>query len=153
MEEEQKEEKQKRSRWSVFLAFLVLFFLLLALGAGVFLVSQRTTFFGRAYTPQTSGRVSFDNSYVFASPLVARADGKERIRLTIFILDNQGRGISGKPVSLGQNENLEIVATQPETDNLGRAIFDLSADRAGDYLIEARVDNQLLSQRVRVGFH
>lgn len=153
MEEEQREEKKKRSRWSVILAFLILLLLLLALGAGVFLVSQRTTFFGRAYTPQTSSQVSLDNSYVFASPLVARADGRERIRLTVFILDNQGRGILGKSVSLGRNENLEIITTQSETDNLGRAIFDLSASRVGDYLIEARVDNQPLPQRVRVSFH
>ena len=150
---EVREENQKRDKKTLLLALIVLLLLLFSLGAGVFLVSQRTTFFGRAYFPQVGGEVSLDNSYVFASPLAAKADGKERIRVTIFILDNQGRGIQGKSVWLGQNEQLEIEAVQAVTDSLGRAIFDLVASKAADYLIEAKVDNQVLPQRAKVSFH
>jgi len=135
------------------LILIVVFFLLFSLAGLVFFISQRTTFFGRAYTPRgTSGLVSVENSYLFASPLTARADGQEKIRLTVFLLDSSGRGVAGMPVFLGQDERLTIYPTQPLTDELGRAFFDISATTAGTYLIEARAENKVLPQRLKLTF-
>ncbi|PIS14653.1 hypothetical protein COT64_01520 [Candidatus Shapirobacteria bacterium CG09_land_8_20_14_0_10_39_12] len=141
----------------IIFTFLIIFFLLLSLSLTVFFISQRTTFFGRAFGP-TNNRASsaetieIDNCYLFASPLQARADGKEKIRVTVFILDSQGRGVSGEAVFLGQDERLEIIGIQPVTDDLGRAIFDISSSTVANFLIEARAGNKTLPQRVRLNF-
>jgi len=135
------------------LILLVVFFLLFSLGGLVIFVSQRTTFFGRAYTPRTGATFSPQNSYLFASPLRAEADGQEKIRITVFLLDSSGRGVAGQTVFLGQNERLIISPVQPTTDELGRAIFDISSQVTGEYLIEARVGNEILPQRIKISFY
>lgn len=141
------------SKRGVVFAIVILVILIFSLIPTVIFIQQRTTFFGRAFTPTGSvGEVALENSYLFASPLSARADGKEKIRVTIFILDSQGRGVYGKPVFLGQDERLEMTSIQAVTDNLGRAIFDIAATVPGEYFLEAKVDNQVLPQRLRVSF-
>jgi len=135
------------------LILLAVFFLLFSLGGLVIFVSQRTTFFGRAYTPRLGTNFSPQNSYLFASPLRAVADGQEKIRITVFLLDSSGRGVAGQTVLLGQNERLTISPVQPTTDELGRAIFDISANIPGEYLIEARAGNEILPQRVKISFY
>lgn len=134
------------------LLLVALLILLLSLGGLIFFISQRTSLFGRAYTPASGGAVSVENSYLFASPLSARADGQEKIRLTVFLLDSQGRGVAGEAVFLGQDERLSIYPTQPLTDELGRAFFDISATAAGEYLMEARVGSKVLPQKVKLTF-
>jgi hypothetical protein len=144
---------QKKSKKGIFLAIIVLLILLFSLWFAVFFIGQRTTFWGRAFTPRTEiGEVVLDNSYLFASPLSAQADGREKIRVTVFLLDSQGKGVPGKVVFLGQNEKLKVDSVQAVSDNLGRAIFDVSSVSSADYLIEAKVDNQVLPQRVKLNF-
>lgn len=153
LEEELKKEKKRKSRWSALLVLLLIILLLFSLVLTVFYISQRTTFFGRAFSSiESSGDVALENSYLFISPLSAQSGGKEKIRLTVFLLDNQGRGVANQAVFLGQNEKLEVTIVQGVTDNLGRAYFDISAFSSGDYLIEARVDNLILPQRVKLNF-
>ncbi|MGB9911603.1 MAG: Ig-like domain-containing protein [Microgenomates group bacterium] len=135
------------------LLFLIIIILIFSLGGLVLVISQRTTFFGRAYTPRSEGVISLENSYLFASPLQAQAGGEEKIRVTVFILDNTGRGLANQPVFLGNNEqSLVIVPIQGTTDELGRAIFDVSAQQPGEYLIEGQVRGKILPQRVKVIF-
>jgi len=135
------------------LILLALLLLLFSLGGLVMVISQRTSLFGRAYTPgNAGGLVSLENSYLFASPLSARPDGQEKIRITVFLLDSSGRGVAGQTVFLGQNERLTISPVQSTTDELGRAIFDISSQTAGEYLIEAQAGNEILPQRVKITF-
>lgn len=146
-------EEKKSSKRGWIAAFLILLFLLFSLGAMVVFIRERTTFFGRALGPPTgTGEVALENSYLFASPLSARADGKEKIRVTIFILDTEGMGVFGQPVFLGRDERLEITQIRGVTDNLGRAIFDIASTTANEYFLEAKVNNQLLPQRVKINF-
>ncbi len=133
------------------LALILILFLLLSLIFGVLYFRERTTFFGQATVPIV-GEVSTENSYIFASPLSAQVETKEKIRLTIFVLDSQGRGVNGETVSLGQDARLETTPIQPTTDSLGRAIFDISSASQGEYFIEARVGNKILPQRVKLSF-
>jgi len=135
----------------VFWLILGILVLILFLIVGIYLVNRRTFVFSRAYTPIDTSSVSLDNSYVFASPLSAAAGG-EKIRVSIFILNKQGVGLSGKKVSLGQNENLRVDPIAPTTDFLGRAIFDVSGLKPGVFLIEAAVEGMVLPQRVSVTF-
>jgi len=137
----------------VLLGLIIFLFLLFSLGATIVLVQERTVFFGRAFGPSTGpAEIAVENSYLFASPLAAQANGRERIRVTVFILDSQGRGVEGIPVFLGQDERLAVTPVQSTTDSLGRAIFDLVSNSVGDYLIEARAGGQVLLQRVKVSF-
>ncbi len=96
--------------------------------------------------------VSHENSYLFASPLKATV-GFERVRVTVYVLDGQGMGIAGKNVTLGNiDKGLQIFTIASTTDDFGRATFDVSANQAGLFLIEASVDGKALSQRVTVSF-
>lgn len=135
----------------LFVAFLGLLGLLLFLVGAVYLVRTRTYIASRAYTPGGVALVSLANSYLFASPLSASVGG-ERIRISVFVLNNQGLGLAGKPVSLGQNPEIIVYPIQPVTDYLGRAIFDISSRRAGLFYLEAVVEGQTLPQRVAVTF-
>lgn len=137
----------------VVVGLIILLFLLFSLGATVVFVRERTTLFGQAFGPSTSsGEVAIENSYMFTSPLKAQADGKEKIRITVIILDSEGWGVAEKQVFLGQDVRLNINPVQPVTDNLGKAIFDVSSATPGEYFLEARVENKVLPQRVRVSF-
>ena len=149
----QSERETRSSKKGMILTLVFLLILLFSLGITIIFIRQRTSFFGRAFTPSTSlGEVVLENSYLFASPLSAQADGKEKIRVTIFILDSQGKGVYGQPVFLGQDERLHQTAIQAVTDELGRAIFDVAAKVPAEYLIEAKVNNQVIPQRVKVNF-
>lgn len=131
---------------------LILLILLLGLSVTVVFVSQRTSFFGRAFTPTTGGEISLQNSYLFASPLTAAADGKERIRLTVFVLDNQGRGVYDQTVVLIKDASLTVTAVQPTTDELGQAVFEVATLSVGEYFLQVQAGGRLLSQKARVVF-
>lgn len=134
----------------VFISFLII---ILALT----IANSRTSFFGRAASTSSSvrlaGNISLENSYLFASPISAAADGSSIIRITAIILSDTGLGISGQKVTLtAGNDKLKITPTQPVTDTFGRAIFDVTSSSPGDYTISAEVSSQSLPQTVAVVF-
>ncbi|KKR51237.1 MAG: hypothetical protein UT88_C0039G0003 [Candidatus Woesebacteria bacterium GW2011_GWD2_40_19] len=153
------EERSKNSRTVIIaLILLIIFVLILILFLypaffGSFAQSENFTSEptdSEVITPQS---VSFDNSYLFASPLRAAAK-VERIRITAYILDGQGMGVSGKQVILGNgNTSLQIYPISPVTDDSGRATFDVSSTEAGLFTIEASVGSKKLSQKVTVSFN
>lgn len=120
--------------------------------AAVFLVRERTSWSGRA---QVSDAAIFsrENSYLFASPITATANGTSLIRVTVFLLNGQGLGVAGLSVKLNISGPATLIQTQPVTDNFGRAIFDVSATIPGDYTISAEAKEQPLLQKVSVSFH
>jgi hypothetical protein len=105
---------------------------------------------GRASVTQYS--FSVDNSYVFVSPLQAQANGQERVRVTVFILNNQGLGVAGKKVLLGSDPGLAIEAVQGVSDLTGKAIFDATSKQAGEYYLDIKVDDIVLPQKAHVSF-
>ncbi len=133
-------------------SLLVLFllgvaYIVLTLSAG------RTSFFGKA---SGSGVFNSANSYIFASPLTVKA-GAEKIRLTVFALDGQGRGIANKGVVVNCRPAASCTAAgvvfsdiQPQTDTMGQAIFDLSGRDPGKYEVEALVEGVNIPQTVTV---
>ncbi|BCX15075.1 MAG: hypothetical protein KatS3mg088_758 [Patescibacteria group bacterium] len=149
--EELNREKRKSVLLTLFLIILVLF-LLLGLVYSVYLVSERTRISSKAESSSLTRKMELANSYLFASPLKAKVASGERIRITIFILDSQGLGVGGKMVVLGKSDNLEVDEVQPITDDVGKAIFEVSSSVAGVYSIEASVDGKVLPQRVTVTF-
>lgn len=145
--------KESRKKW-ILTSFLLLVVLFLVLGLvySVFLVSEETRIKSKAESSSLTRQVELANSYLFASPLKARAGSKERIRITVFLLDSKGLGVAGKRVVLGRNPNLEIEEVQAITDDVGKALFDVSSVSPNVYLIEASVDGKVIPQRVNVTF-
>ena len=131
------------------LAIIILVILIIALILLVFFVREQTKITGRAFTP---GQFSAENSYLFASPLLAVANGQEKIRITIFALDSQGVGVPGRAVFLTGHQNLVADPVQSQTDSLGKAVFDLSSTAAAQYLIEVQIEGETLPQTLKVTF-
>lgn len=118
----------------------------------MFLVLRTTVFFGKA-TSSNSSPIVLENSYLFASPIQAKADGKEKIRITAFLLDGQGLGISNLKVSLQLPQNVSVLAIQSVTDDTGKAVFDLSSSVAKQLDIAAQVNNKTIPQKVKIVFY
>ena len=113
----------------------------------------RSSWTGRAQVPGNTLLFSSDNSYIFASPIRAAADGKSIIRITVFILDNQGLGIPNQLITLKINGAVTIGQTAPTSDALGRALFDLTSTTAGSYTINASAGGTSLIQKASVSFY
>lgn len=94
-----------------------------------------------------------ENSYLFASPLRAKADGMEKIRLTVFLLDGNGMGVAKKTVEVNRETNLNVEEIQKVTDDSGKAVFDISAAVSGQYFLAAKTEGKEMAQKVRVVFY
>ena len=129
----------------------IIAFLSLALIASVFLVVRTTTTYQRAAASTTS--IVLENSYLFASPLQAKADGKEAVRITIFLLDGRGLGVANQTVTLNLPKNITVTNQQEITDQNGKAIFDLVSSTAQTANVTATVGSSKLPQSVKVIFY
>ncbi|MFA6250236.1 MAG: Ig-like domain-containing protein [Candidatus Shapirobacteria bacterium] len=129
----------------VFIICCVVVALLIAL----ILAWRAVVFFGKK--PETTS-IAYDNSYLFVSPLSAKANGQEPIRVTVLLLDNQGNGIPNQTVILGHSQVLSIINSSALTDETGKAIFDLVTVVAGQYPITAKTADLPISQSVTASF-
>ncbi len=100
-----------------------------------------------------SSSFSVDNSYVFTTPLQVRANGQEKIRLTVFILNNQGLGVMGKKVFISPDPALNIETIQGLTDDFGKTYFDISSEKVGEYYVEIKADDTALNQKAHLSFN
>lgn len=126
--------------------------LLVGLTLGIILVS-RTVIFSPKATSSNQNAINIQNSYLFASPLTAKADGNEKIRLTVFLLDNRGIGVPNKKIDLSLPANVHTIDTQSTTDDTGKAIFDAYSTTTGSFEISAQVGNVRLPQKVKITFY
>jgi hypothetical protein len=133
------------------LLFLLILFIILIFFTVLFYFYEIKFFRSSANVIQQD--YSPDNSYVFSTPLRAKADGSEKIRTTVFILNNQGLGVEKMTVLFNNTSNLSITVVQGITDSFGKAIFDISSTSAGDYYLEFSVNNSPLKQRAHLNFY
>jgi len=133
-------------------------FLTLSLIASLYLVARTTIFQKRASSSSSS--YVLENSYLFASPLQAKAGDKttpadrhEQIRLTVFLLDGRGLGVANQTVSLQLPQNITIINQQEITDSTGKAVFDITSSLAQSFYATASVGGAKLPQKVRVVFY
>jgi len=134
------------------LKLLLILFLLISLGATVYYATRVVTLSSRASF--NTGTISTENSYIFASPITAKADGQESIRITIFILSQQGLGIQAVPVELtSTRQTIKITPISPTTDETGKAYFELSSTTPGPATIVATVEGQEINQKLTISFH
>lgn len=90
---------------------------------------------------------------MFASPIQALADGVSSIRITVFLLDNQGLGVEGEVVDVQPQQGVLTTAKiQPITDTFGRAYFDVTSNNGGSYTILAEAGGVILPQKVGISF-
>lgn len=133
---------------------LIIAFLLIIIYILINLSSGRTTFFGKA---SGSGVLSPGNSYVFASPITAKTN-LDKIRVTVFALDGQGKGVANVLVTVGCRDvsacggAVSFTDVQPQTDTLGQAIFDIASSVVGKYEVQAYVGGSPIPQTVTVNF-
>lgn len=132
----------------IFLGILLLVVALFAVAFGLYEVKY---FASRADVSKAS--FSVDNSYIFSTPSQARANGQEKIRLTVFVLNNQGIGVLGKKITFSTNPDLNIETIQGLTDNYGKAFFDISATKAAEYYLNVLVDGTALNQKAHLSFN
>lgn len=132
------------------LFFLILIVIFTALFTMYFGLYEARYFIGRASVSNAS--FSVDNSYLFVSPLKAKANGQERIRVTVFILNNQGVGVLGKKVVAGVDSNISVETIQGLTDGFGKAVFDITSQKSGEYYLEMTADGIALKQKAHVSF-
>ncbi len=134
------------------LLFGIILGLVLACAATFFGLYQGTKYLiGRADISNAS--YSVDNSYIFISPLQATANGQEKIRVTVFILNNQGLGVLGKKVAVKPVQGLSIETVQSLTDQSGKAVFDASSTISGEFYLEVLVDDKSLPQKAHLSYH
>lgn len=127
-------------------------FLLLVLIASLTLVFRTTILSGQAFTT-SDATPTLQNSYLFASPLRAKADNRELIRLNVFILDSRGLGVADQNVNILRPASVNITNIQSVTDDTGKAVFDLSSSAADKYQIAAQVNSREIPQKVTVTFY
>ena len=131
--------------------FIIVLLLVIIGFIGIFGLYEVKFFTGRASVSQAS--FSIDNSYIFSTPSGARANGQEKIRLTIFILNNQGLGVMGKKIFIGTDPALNIEAIQGLTDGYGKAYFDISATKPAEYFLEIKADDTVLKDKAHLVFN
>ena len=131
---------------------IIIIILSLALIASVFLVVKTTSFYQRAASSSSSTAI-LENSYLFASPLQAKADGQEQVRVTVFLLDGRGLGVANQTVTLDLPSTITIRNSQDITDENGKASFDLSSNQKQITTISAKNNNLTLPQKIRVTFY
>lgn len=133
-------------------SIVLIFFLILVLIATLTLIFRITIFYGKATTVNQSP-VALENSYLFASPLQAKADSQEQIRITVFLLDGRGLGVANQPVTLQVPQTITVNAPLDVTDDTGKIIFDLSSPVAAQTIIQAQTNQKVLPQKVKIVFY
>lgn len=134
------------------LSIIVLIILVISLLATSFYIAKITVLSSRANTSNTND-VSLQNSYVFASPLTALAQNQERIRLTVFLLNQRGLGVGQQSVTISDLPGLNVNPILPLTDDTGKAVFDLSSEIANNYTVQVQINGLNLNQKVKVSFY
>lgn len=136
-----------------FYLFLGIGFSLLLIIIAITIASQRSSYTSRASSGgSASSLLSLENSYLFASPITGEANGTSIIRVTAFLLNSQGLGISDQKVELKTSSTTTVSRVQQVTDTFGRAIFDLTSNTPGSYTISAAVGDLSLPQTVSISF-
>lgn len=142
--------EEKRTNYFWLIVILVIF--LITLGVLVYYIRFAVSTTPKASNFNTVNVVSISNSYIFTSPVRATAGG-DLIRVTVFILDDEGNGLYDKKVTVkSNNQDLIIKEVQSLTDETGKAVFDVASNIAGVYTLEAFIEELVLPQKIKVTY-
>lgn len=111
---------------------LVLFFLIFVLFVSLYLIYEQVRYSLR--TRATFGVISSSNSLAVSTPTCVPADGESRSRIYIYCNNARGFGEPHMQVSVapkGNAQYMEIIPIQGITDEVGKAIFDVTSRKDG----------------------
>lgn len=132
---------------------MVIFFLSFALFTSIMIFNKPLSKLTRA---SNAFSADSDSSLILVWPLTAKADGKTRVEVNVFIRNNSQNGalaLSNKVVKL--NSTLGTISgNNASTNKQGKATFSLTSDATGIAEITAEVpgDNVLIKQKTSVKF-
>jgi len=95
-------------------------------------------------------KVSMSNTKIIGEKILAKADGKDKGVVNVFVLDLSDKGVPGQKVALTGMEN--IFPTVAITDNEGKASFSMVSTEEKQYGIMATVGGIQLTGTVKVTF-
>lgn len=96
-------------------------------------------------------KVDLANSYVLGSKLLAKADGVDKCRVNVFVLDERSQGVAGKSVYVEGRESL-TAGNMALTDSSGKASFEFVSEEEGVFEIKANVEGVELGKGVKITF-
>jgi len=94
--------------------------------------------------------VSLADSYVIGEKILARADGEDKCKVNVFLMDKEGRSVPGKEIELTGMEG--IVTDKAISDTNGKVSFEMSSNKEGQYDLKARVEGVEMNRGVTVIF-
>lgn len=98
-------------------------------------------------------KVSFEQSLVLGEKILAKADGKDKCKVNVFILDPEGKGVEKKRVELSSLEKtINIEPVQGITNSDGRVGFEINSVSEGQWEVKAAVEGIELAKGVKVTF-
>jgi len=95
-------------------------------------------------------KVSLGSSRVIGENILAKADGKDKCIVDVFVLDASSKGVPGRQVILTGMDN--IVPEGAITDSDGKASFSMVSTVENQYEISASVDGIQIPATVKVTF-
>ncbi len=97
-----------------------------------------------------SSKISLTESLVLGEKILARADGSDSCKVNIYVLDDTGKGVAGKKVTLEGVEG--ISPKEVVSNNDGKAVFNVVSGTEGQYLLVAKVEGIELAKAIKVTF-
>lgn len=96
-------------------------------------------------------KVSLNNSYVLGQVVLAKADGKDKNIVNVFVLDSSSKGVSGKEVGLS-GEGVMIKPATVMSDIEGKATFEVTSDKEQQVELTAAVEGMPMASKLKVTF-
>jgi hypothetical protein len=95
-------------------------------------------------------KVSIGNSRILGETILAKADGKEKCVVNVFVMDTSDKGVPKREVVLSGMDNISPRSVM--TDNSGKASFSMVSAEEKQYEISATVDGVRLPKTVKITF-
>ena len=95
-------------------------------------------------------KVAVDHSRIIGETILAKADGKDKCVVDVFIMDSSDKGVPKRQVVLTGMDNIQPSAAV--TDDMGKASFSMVSTEEKQYEISASVDGVQLPKTVKVTF-
>jgi len=96
-----------------------------------------------------STKVSLANSYLIGGKTLAKADGEDKCKVNVFVLDKSGKGISGVAVTLSGMEEGDIDVVSGVD---GLAAFGLTSLVEKQFTLSASIGGAPLDKTLKVTF-
>ena len=97
-----------------------------------------------------SGAVVVNGSYLLGEKILAKANGKDKCAVNVFLLDKNGKGVAGKTVDLTGMEGIKQVNALSDDD--GKVKFEMTSTEEKQFRINALYGGLQLPQTIVVTF-